>query len=228
MRTAFYLSKTALLSLLLTSSLDAYDYKKHIPEEYQKYVPGGDSDVDIKEGSLNEEYYGPVHFTDKKTKKLKINGPASLSYVEVKENLIVNGPASLDHAQVKERLVVHGTLDASTCTIHALEVMGPVNLTNSVVMKKAKIFGPLDAIDSQFKHDLEITSDTLSLENTEAHSIHILKNGNDVNKQQKLILKKGTVIHSNITFESGHGIVVVSKGVKIKGKVRGAKIEHFG
>lgn len=228
MRTAFYLSKTALLSLLLTSSLDAYDYKKHIPEEYRKYVPGGDSATDIKDGFLKEEYYGPVHFTDKKAKKLTINGPTTLSYVEVKESLVVNGPASLDHAQVKERLVVHGPLDASSCTIHALEVMGPVNLTDSVIKKKAKIYGPLDAIDSQFRHDLEIASDTLSLENTEAHTIHILKDGNDVHKQQKLILKKGTVIHSNIVFESGHGIVIVSKGVTIKGKVRGAKIEHFG
>ncbi len=226
-RKSHYLLSSVITCLTFISTLDAYDYKKHIPEEYRQFLTDNDQD-DKNDVFQKEEHYGPFHLADKKVHKLKINGPASLEHVKVKDNLIVNGPATLENVDVNKNLIVHGPLDSINCTIHTLDVMGPVSMRDSVIKKKAKIYGPLDAVGTKFEHTIEIASDSISLEDTKAHAIRILKNSSKRQKPQKLILKGNSIIHSDITFESGHGIVIVSKNATIKGKVKGAKVEYFG
>ncbi|ARN85220.1 hypothetical protein [Candidatus Nucleicultrix amoebiphila] len=242
-------------SLVLTIALVSYghcvnayakeDFKKYIPQEYRHYVPDTDGfkseEFDFDEDfdfSDNEDLekkeknnprssqvdYGPRSYSHRSFDDLKIYGPATLENIIVKSNISVYGPLSGHKIQTKS-LNVQGPLKIVDLKADTVEVNGPVSLTKALVTSDIIINGPLNAKNSEFKGTIDIATNKMRLIDSIGETILIRKNSKLHQKTQVVFLEGKTVIHKNISFEQGKGVVVLGKHVVLKGKVIGGKIK---
>lgn len=209
-RIPFRLSLSLFVCSLLADPSEAYDYKKHIPEEFRHFAPDdGTSDESDDQGNSSEKY-GPASYRDRNFSTLR-----------------VYGPTSLNHVSVKNTLTVHGPLEAHHSNIFRLEGMGPVHFTHTVVEAQSTIYGPLYAEHSYFRGHLHIATNELILKHSDVTFIRLIHNDSDHKRTQKVHLHRGTVVHGDIVFEDGDGIVIAHKGSKIVGSVIGGVIKHL-
>jgi hypothetical protein len=187
----------------------AYDYKRHIPEEFRHFVPDDGAEDRSEDHKDVAEKYGPADYRKRTF-----------------STLTVYGPTTLHHVDIKNTLKVHGPLDAHHTTIHHLEVMGPVNCTHTTVEAESILYGPLDAEHSKFRGPLRIATNELTLKHSDVSAITLIHNDTHHKRTQKVHLHRGTVVHGDIVFEDGDGIVIAHKGAKIIGNVIGGVIKH--
>lgn len=209
MNTPLRLSLSFFAYCLLTGPSVAYDYKHHIPKEFRHFVPDDGADVQSDDHTYSAEKYGPAAYRNRNF-----------------SSLTTYGPTSLHHVNIKNTLTVHGPLEAHHTTIYRLEVAGPVNFTHTTVETQSTLYGPLDAEHSKFVGPLRIATNELTLKDCDVSSITLIHNDTHPKRTQKLHLHHGTVIHGDIVFEDGEGIVIKHKGSKIEGQVTGGVIKH--
>lgn len=197
---------------LLSTQADAYNYRRHIPEEFQHFVPDDDSN-DFPDSASDHsdamEKYGPTHYSKRTF-----------------STLTVYGPTELHHVTIKGALNVHGPLEAHHTTIQHLEVMGPVDCAHTIIEGESILFGPLDAKHSKFKGALRIATNVLTLKDSEVASLTLIPSNSNHKRIQRVHLHHGTVIQGDIVFEEDDGLVILHKGAKILGKVIGGVIKH--
>lgn len=162
---------------------------------------------------------GPATLKQVKATSLAITGPLKFTKIEVEKNAVITGPVSGKDGKFSS-LSITGPLTGEDILCEELHVTGFVNITHLKVSKASTIIGSLTATKSSFQ-DLTITADDVVLDSSTVQTITMRKN---TDKQQVLTLKGDTIVHGDITFESGKGKIIESKNVKIKGKVKGAVV----
>ncbi|MBX9697012.1 MAG: hypothetical protein K2X98_00710 [Alphaproteobacteria bacterium] len=194
----------------LAEQSEAYDYKRHIPEEFRHFAPDDGADDKSEDHKDVAEKYGPAEYRKRTFSTLTVSGPTTLHYVDIKNTLKVHGP-----------------LDAHHTTMGRLEVMGPVNCSHTIVEAGSTVFGPLYAEHSNFRGHLRIATNELTLKHSDVSAIRLIHNDANHKRTQKVHLHRGTVVHGDITFEDGDGIVITHTGAKIIGNVIGGVIKHL-
>ncbi len=214
------------------------DIKKYIPKEYRHYVPDianldnddfdifddESSDDDDKDLPGSETHYGPASYSDKKFENLKVHGPTTLKNVTVEKKIEVHGPFVSKNIKT-ESLNVLGPVKVNNMKADNIEITGPAIVKNSEISGKSNINGPLIGKTSLFKGDLSISAHKIKLIDSEAESIFIHKNSPSDYKKQILYLKGKTIVHKDISFEQGDGLVFVDKNAILKGKIKGGKVK---
>ena len=157
------------------------------------------------------------------TRESALSAGGSAGY-EVFENLRSSGVLKLNGTTVKNLLVVQGCLIAQEGKFGAIEAMGEVNLTNSLVSSASTIGGYLRAQGTTFKSPL-----TLSVYKAVFTSSKILGNitvqRQEAFKGKQVIeLKQGSVVEGPIVFESGKGEVHLYPGAKVYSSIEGGKL----
>jgi len=151
---------------------------------------------------------------------LSIGGSAGK---ETFENLKSSGVLKLNGSTVKNLLEVQGCLIAQGATLGSLEILGEVNLTNTIVSQVSTISGYLRAQGSTFKAPLTITGYKAVLTASKLASITVQKQESFKGKQI-IELKQKTIVEGSITFESGKGEVHLYPGSKVYGPIEGGKL----
>ncbi len=150
---------------------------------------------------------------------LVINGFGSLVKQTVNGNVTINGSAIVDNSKISGILYVNGSLSATSSAITKVLVNGSFVGKNVDISFPSQVQGAFEAIDSKFG-DLEISSDSVILENCTAKDIVLSK----MNNGDQVIQIKGDSKIESITFES-KGVIKKSSGTIIK-TIKNATIEN--
>lgn len=172
-----------------------------------------------------DEFNGLINLEHVDLQKITGNGSAKFRYSKF-ESIDVNGELDIKDTVVADSIKINGDMEASNVTCKNLIVSGSLESNNILVNKDTMINGYLKAKNSNFE-DINATSEKIMLFNTRVNNI-IVKSIKD-KKTQQIILNGNTTINGNIIFESGIGeVLLLSKEVKIVGKVNGGAVKnHF-
>lgn len=143
-------------------------------------------------------------------------GEGKLSHLDVAGKVTLRGTNVLGNTHIA------GILKASNATLNDLELAGKVKLVASQVQGAARISGLLVSCNSNFSHKLNVSSDYTRLEKTTLPAIRISAGGHE----QVLYLANNSFIKGDVTFESGHGMVLVDQTSQVVGRVKGGYINY--
>jgi hypothetical protein len=105
----------------------------------------------------------------------------------------------------------------------SIDVLGEVNLTDTVVSQPSTISGYLRTQRSTFQAPLTLRAYKAVLTASKFTSIKVLKQ--EAFKGKQIVeLKQKTVVEGSISFESGKGEVHLYPGCKVYGPIEGGKL----
>lgn len=130
------------------------------------------------------------------------------------------GFVKMNGTQVENHTQINGSLRALNIVLTSLTVNGEATIKNSVVNGEATINGSLTAKNSKFLSGLTLVSHHAILDSCELQDL-VFKKTNPTAHVLKLF---NTVVHGNVKFEDGNGVIYLCKGSKITGSVAGGKI----
>ena len=133
-----------------------------------------------------------------------------------------NGTANLNGTTVTGDTIVNGTLHSHGAKLARVDVNGSACIKDSQVSQTAMINGTLKSQHSTFASDIRLGSTLSTLDHTNTVNIDVTadSSGHD----QLIYVSDASTVQGDITFNSGKGIVYLSKDSKITGQVRGGKI----
>lgn len=196
-------------------------------------------------------FNGPIELSTQDFKTLNINGASTLHAIKA-DALAVTGPLDFIKLKVKGKteilgpcrgvdgefgdLIIHGPLDGTKMSAENLRVDGAVALEDFDIKGKVNINGPLKAKVGRFK-DINTVNTPVALYDVSVNNIHVKKDSGKISndpennegygKNNEIKLAGKTIVHGNITFESGDGIVFIrDKTAQFKGKIIGGKIKE--
>jgi hypothetical protein len=137
-------------------------------------------------------------------------------------SLTGNGVVLLNETVIEGTLEVNGSLVMRGGTAAGVVVNGHTSLSRTVVGESMLVRGALIAVETTFVGPLRIASNQTSLSNCTTGDITI-EPGDQ--RAEVLQLAGRTLVTGDITFTSGKGIVVRSRGSEVRGKVRGGTVE---
>lgn len=105
-----------------------------------------------------------------------------------------------------------------------VRVTGSFRGNQNVFHSKTEIIGTLQAKATQFYDQLHLTMVVSALSNSQTNDIFVSKFFSSCCLYQTLYLTNNTQVKGNITFSSGKGLVILSGGSKIAGRVVGGKV----
>ena len=187
--------------------------------------------------AIGDIFNGTTHLHDRNYQVITINGPANLEKVKA-SSLIVNGPLQFSDISVESSAEIHGPvvnskngvfkdlkiigpINGEKIICESLVVMGPVIISDLEVKEKMQVIGMMNVKRASIK-DLEVTSDKINLTDSKIRNIIVNKNNDKV---QKLILDR-IIVSGDISFESGKGMIELSRDSKIAGKITGAIVAN--
>ena len=130
-----------------------------------------------------------------------------------------HGPTKCQNAIVKN-IIVAGTLDLKNTKITGeLKSLG-LTMTHNSIINKAKVFGYLSAKNTIFEDVLDINSTKARLTSCKTKNILMTSSG----KKKAFLFLRNTIVDGNIGFPYENGVVILSKGAKINGRVIGGKV----
>lgn len=138
------------------------------------------------------------------------------------DQLDVAGKATLNGTTVVGNTHIAGVLAATNVNLNSLNVAGKATLIMSKVNDATKINGLLVSCSTKFNRKITISSDKTHFDHSETNEIEI----NPGNDAQVVYLGNNTVVKGNISFSSGHGLVVIDSSSKINGRVIGGYISQ--
>lgn len=172
-----------------------------------------------------------------KDQPIAINGKATLSHKKL-DSVQVNGTLKFNKLIVHEKLYVNGSIKGQKLKCKILDINGLFNgefveaeevsvlgtfMGNKInISGKTSIFGLLNVSESSFA-DITVNGENIILKNSTANNIYVKKNTSKGTSQELTLAGKST-ISGDVTFESGKGIINLSKDAKILGKITGAEI----
>jgi hypothetical protein len=158
-------------------------------------------------------------------------------------SITVQGNANFASTQVNGPVKVTGNVDAAKSNFNSTtDIIGAVNCTESEFTGATSIVGSVIAKHCHFKDQVGIdgnliadnltTDNSLGLAtlhseftNSNLQSIYVRKYvENLVIKSQQIVLKPGTVVNGNITFETNNGTVILMEGAQLKGRITGGNL----
>lgn len=166
-------------------------------------------------------FYGPANIKNTiKNQSLKVMGPLVLDNTDINGQIEVYGPFLGNNVNTLS-LTVQGPADIQNLKVGEITINGPLSIKGSVVSGSATINGPIRSSNTVFRKDVSVAARSLTFKNSEIQNLTIRPSNPMIKKEQILYLKGKTIIHGNITFESGNGKIISSENVVIKGMIKG-------
>lgn len=177
-------------------------------------------------------FNGAVNVQDKTFDSITINGSAQLKNVMVQDALQVNGALNAQHVQCAS-LSANGGITLTDSTIQTVHANGGLQITASKI-DQLILHGGLCVTQSAVKF-IDVIATEIILDASQVESIIIRPGKNNFTlfgyvlwdsspKEQKLILRNGTVITGNVTFEQPGGKVIIESGSKVMGNIVGVTL----
>lgn len=150
-----------------------------------------------------------------------INGSFNASHRAISEKLNINGEAKLGvGTQVQDTITINGTLHANGTTFQSeLVANGSSTLHQCSAQDAAYFSGTVTVTDSQFLADLKLRTHKSNFSNCKLNTMTVQKI--PYIKKQVIYLQKGSVMKGDVTFESGHGEIVIDDSSQINGTIHG-------
>lgn len=152
---------------------------------------------------VSEIFNGPTICENGEVDSITVNGPLTIKGTTI-QNLLVNGPVTSNLANVNSS-TINGLINANQSKFNDIKVNGVLSSKNSE-FSSVKMHGDSNFTDSVVYKSLSISKDT------------------DSKNELKTYLYQNTIIHGDIVFQNGEGIVYKSTSATINGKVYGGKI----
>ncbi len=150
-----------------------------------------------------------------------INGSFEVSHRVIMDKLTINGKAKLGpDTFAEDSITVNGTLEASGTSFQSeLVVNGPSKLEQCKINHTSHFSGVVNAIGSQFFKDLKLRTHKSSFSNCKLDTMTVQEI--PFVTKQVIHLKNGSLVAGDVTFESGHGEVVIDESSNVQGMVYG-------
>ena len=170
--------------------------------------------------------YGTVDIGSETYPTLSLNGSARLEGTTVEDKLTVNGDLRANKTSLGSA-VIHGSGIIDHSTVRGdLSVQGTIDVKNSQ-LRSAHIQGTTKLRNTAVSHHLAVTGEKVSLVNSTVQSLLVRAlDGSQKDGEQVVKLKGSTEIQGDITFEGGHGIIVLGPRAKIHGKIHGGTVHQ--
>lgn len=143
----------------------------------------------------------------------------------------ISGYFNIKKGAILGEAKVSGSVDAEDVSVGAAKISGSLSIKNSTISGPVKVGGGLDAKKTTFNDIIDVSSNKMVFSDSSTHSITVRKTNSsftlfgwspfDVQKEQVVELRDGTMVNGSITFESGQGKVYVYGNSKITGTVKG-------
>jgi hypothetical protein len=138
------------------------------------------------------------------------------------DELDVAGKATLNETTVTGDTHIAGMLNAKNANLNTLNIAGKATFFTSHVRGAAKISGLLASCNTSFNKKITISSDKAYFDHSEANEIEVNPGGDT----QVVYLGNNTLVKGNISFSSGHGLVVIDSTSRVIGRVIGGDISQ--
>lgn len=132
--------------------------------------------------------------------------------------LNLTGIANFNGTTIQENFDITGSLSATAAHFNNLNAKGTVILDHSIITGITHIQGLLEASDTTFLNDIQITTNSATFKHSTTKNIKVISK-----TPAQVYLDNNSVVEGNIEFTEGHG-VVKNHNSKITGKVMGGKI----
>jgi hypothetical protein len=139
------------------------------------------------------------------------------------ESLEGNGLIKLNGTSITHDIHLNGSLISQNAEIGSLDIIGEVNMTETLVRHSGSIMGSLQATRSTFREPITILSQKAVFTASKLTGITI-KQDSAFKGKQIIELRQGTLVDGPIHFESGKGEVLLHSGSQVIGAVTGGKI----
>lgn len=137
----------------------------------------------------------------------------------------IAGTTELTQSEVSGLLQITGTTKfTSNQFLQPVKVTGHLTSEMDNFAQSVQVAGQIDAQGSVFSGDLRTSSNEISLSHVEANNIEVLP-GSSTHKQS-LYLRDEAMIHGNINFTGGKGLVFITSGAQVEGEITGAEVFH--
>lgn len=147
------------------------------------------------------------------------NGPTTCEKGEV-DSITVNGPLTIKGTTI-QNLLVNGTVTSNSGDVNYATINGPIDANRSK-FNNIKVNGVLSSKNSEFS-SISMQGDSNFTDSTVLKNITISKDIDSKNSL-KTYLYQNTIIHGDIIFQNGEGVVYKSSSATISGKVYNGKV----
>jgi len=150
-----------------------------------------------------------------------VNGSFQVSHRAILDKLKINGEARLGEGTlVQEPMTINGRLYAMGTTFQSkLVANGPSTLSHCKLEDTVHASGVVTARSSQFFKNLTLRTHKSTFSNCQLNTMTVQEI--PYGTKQVIHLMKGSIMTGDVTFESGHGEVVVDKTSEVQGTVHG-------
>lgn len=163
-------------------------------------------------------YFGKTTLANQSISSVIIFGGLSTTKMKI-DKVNVYGFAEIDLTEIGKSISVRGPLQISGSQIEGyIEAEGPVEINDSVIQGVTNIIGDLDAENTAFNNDINITSRKIKLSRVAIEG-NLIIHGRKT--EQVLELNHGTIIKGSVIFKSGMGRLVQDEDSKIEGNIEG-------
>lgn len=139
------------------------------------------------------------------------------------ESLEGNGLIKLNGTSVTNQIQLAGSLISQNGEIGSLDVIGEVNLTETIVKHGGSIMGSLQAVRSNIQAPITLLCQKAVFTSSKLAGITVKQDGAFKGKQI-IELRQGSTVNGPIHFEAGKGEIWVYPGSQVIGAVTGGKI----
>lgn len=187
-------------------------------------------------------YVGDTKIHNKSDKYASFVGITSLNNSSY-QNIIVVGPFSFNNLEVKndaemigkteqsqngkfKNLVITGSFSADNVKCEQLKAVGLIEISHLEVKENTEVSGFL-AVRQGHLENIVVRGLEMDLKDVEVNNIIFKEDVIEPEAQQVLKLSGDTVVHGDITFKNGKGIIQMSSNAKIEGHTYGASIQKL-
>jgi len=183
------------------------------------------------EGTVDSVHAGGTLFLDKTTvqDKASVNGSGEIKGSKIKV-LSVNGSVEVKETMVSDKATINGSIEAKESNFNDIFIHGSGKFDEVTVQGACEINGSLEAEETHFSKPIIFGGSTHSgkLATFEECTITqgiIVRSKSKKGNHVIIVLKEGTTVEGDITFEGGTGKVLMDTTTTFKGKVVGGTQE---
>jgi cytoskeletal protein CcmA (bactofilin family) len=169
-----------------------------------------------------DSHYGKTICQNTKQQALSVFGDTELTKVTL-GSLTVHGNLEAKQVSVSGNYNVHGNSHVKNFTVQGSTLAYGALETDGGQLSNVTLYGALKSDDTQFNGNLTLYARHIELEDAIVKKSIRVK-GKRESRPRILCLEDNTVIHGDISFESGDGQIFKDGDAKVQGKVTGAKM----
>lgn len=149
---------------------------------------------------------GPAEIKDSTiTGDVIIKGSAKLTHVTIKGTLTVSGPVEISNGStITGKSHINGPMEVDNSKLAELEINGPLDIEDSVVLGKTTINGYLDAEHTVFEGEIIASTNRIELEKSKVKGNLIITS----DEPPMVKLEDSTIVNGKVIFKNKSGTVI--------------------